>query len=485
MTPVARLVVGPFNRVEGDLEVRLDVADGMVRGAEVVSPMYRGFEAMLAGRDPMDALVIVPRICGICSVSQSLAAARALAGAAGVQPPPNGRHALNLMAAIENAADHLTHFHLFFMPDFTRAAYAGRTWHAEAVRRHAPDGGEHARAALAARARWFELMGWLGGRWPHTHSLLPGGSSRAVDAAERLRLLARVREFRTYVERQVLGDRIESALALPDEPALQAWAEPRRHADLPFFLQLAADTGLAGLGRGPGRCLSVGAFPGEDGVMHLAPGMWTPSGLAAPALDRLSEDATHAWLADPGPPRHPRQGLTVPDADKSGAYTWNKAPRLDGQVAETGAAARQLAAGQPLVTDLARRHGVTVLVRVVARLLELAQLVALAEDWLQRLQPREPFAVPHTLPADGEGCGLNEAARGALGHWLRLEGGRIALYQIVAPTSWNFSPRDRDGTPGPLEQALVGTPVAPDEPTPVAVQHVVRSFDPCMVCTVH
>ena len=71
-----RLVVGPFNRVEGDLEVQLDIADGAVQSARVVSPMYRGFENMLAGRPPHDALVIVPRICGICSVSQSVAAAR-------------------------------------------------------------------------------------------------------------------------------------------------------------------------------------------------------------------------------------------------------------------------------------------------------------------------------------------------------------------------------------------------------------------------
>jgi len=53
------------------------------------------------------------------------------------------------------------------------------------------------------------------------------------------------------------------------------------------------------------------------------------------------------------------------------------------------------------------------------------------------------------------------------------------------PTSWNFSPRDASGRPGALEQALEDAPVRPGETTPVAVQHIVRSFDPCMVCTVH
>jgi Ni,Fe-hydrogenase I large subunit len=76
-------------------------------------------------------------------------------------------------------------------------------------------------------------------------------------------------------------------------------------------------------------------------------------------------------------------------------------------------------------------------------------------------------------------------SRGSLGHWLSIRRGRILNYQIIAPTTWNFSPRDANGLPGALEQALVGAPVRDGETNPVAVQHVVRSFDPCMVCTVH
>jgi Ni,Fe-hydrogenase I large subunit len=128
------------------------------------------------------------------------------------------------------------------------------------------------------------------------------------------------------------------------------------------------------------------------------------------------------------------------------------------------------------------------LTRVLARLLELAVVVPRMEQWLGALHAREPFCAtePRSDWHDASsGVGLTEAARGALGHWVRIEKGRIASYQIVAPTSWNFSPRDAGGQPGPLESALVGTPVLAGERTPVAVQHVVRSFDPCMVCTVH
>jgi uptake hydrogenase large subunit len=82
--------------------------------------------------------------------------------------------------------------------------------------------------------------------------------------------------------------------------------------------------------------------------------------------------------------------------------------------------------------------------------------------------------------------GLAESARSSLGHWVNVERGRTRNYQIVSPTTTrNFSPREAAGVPGPLEQALVGTPVTEGESTPLAVPHVVRSFDPCMVCTVH
>jgi hydrogenase large subunit len=107
------------------------------------------------------------------------------------------------------------------------------------------------------------------------------------------------------------------------------------------------------------------------------------------------------------------------------------------------------------------------------------------EDWTRAIRPEERFMDPVAIPPEGQGAGLVEAARGSLGHWLRIEGGRIAAYQIVAPTTWNFSPRDAAGTPGPVESALVGADVRPGEDAPLAVQHIVRSFDPCMVCTVH
>ncbi|MCW8949174.1 MAG: nickel-dependent hydrogenase large subunit, partial [Sedimenticola sp.] len=185
---MSRTIVGPFNRVEGDLEVQLEIADGKVNEAWVVSPMYRGFEQILHGKDPRDALIYTPRICGICSVSQSIAAADALANAQGVERPMNGELSLNLIHACENLADHFTHFYLFFMPDFARAIYSKEPWFEAVEKRFKAVKGRAAADVMQARAEFMHLMGIMAGKWPHTLGIQPGGSARSIEATEKVRL---------------------------------------------------------------------------------------------------------------------------------------------------------------------------------------------------------------------------------------------------------------------------------------------------------
>jgi hydrogenase large subunit len=470
---MTKLVVGPFNRVEGDLEVSLTVADGVVTRAEVNAPLYRGFERMLVGRDPRDALVITPRICGICSISQSAAAASALAGAMGLAPTPAGAAMAALIHAAENVADHLTHFHLFFMPDFARPDYAGRPWHARAVERFMALEGSAQRTAVQARAELLHVMGLLAGKWPHTLAIQPGGVTRAPGVREKARLGSTLRAFRRYLEEVVFGGPLEEFVALETPEALMRWGR----GDVGLFIEIAADLGLDALGRGSGRYLSYGAYPLADGPV-FAGGVW--DGVLQPVdTGAIVEDLSHAWMA--GPSAHPWEGLTEPDETMAEpGYTWCKAPRLGGLGHEVGALARQAVDGHPLARALA---GGGVLARVAGRLLELARTQTVMERLVAEIEPGAVYMARGKVPRDGRGVGLVEAARGALGHWLRIEAGRIAGYQIIAPTTWNFSPRDAGGAPGPLEAALEGVTV--EGPGALAVQHVVRSFDPCMVCTVH
>ena len=480
---MSRIVVGPFNRVEGDLEVQLETDGQRVQSARVNSPLYRGFEQILHGRVPDDALVYAPRICGICSVSQSVAAARALGDAVGAEVPVNGERLTNLVLAAENLADHFTHFYLFFMPDFARPHYAGRPWYDEVARRFRAEQGGAATDAVAARAGFLNIMGTLAGRWPHTHTIQAGGAAAAATPVQRLKVRSLLAQFRRYLEQQTFGGPLEAVANLESPEELAAWASTGR-SDLGLFLRAAEDCDLAALGRAGDRFMSYGSYP-EAGEHLFPPGLFEAGEVGSVPVAGSTEDRHSSWMGGVGEPVHPWQGVTLPDLDREGAYSWCKAPRLEGRPVETGALARQVVAGHPLIRSMVAESGGNVRNRVVARLLELARVVPAMERWAHELEPGAPvYAEPEALE-EGSGAGLVEAARGGLGHWMRVHQGRILNYQIIAPTTWNFSPRDRDGVPGPLEQALVGAPVEPGESSPVAVQHVVRSFDPCMVCTVH
>jgi len=105
-------------------------------------------------------------------------------------------------------------------------------------------------------------------------------------------------------------------------------------------------------------------------------------------------------------------------------------------------------------------------------------------EWVAQLNTGGAVYRRYTTPGTATAFGLTEAPRGALGHWLRIANGKIANYQVVTPTCWNASPRDGSGKRGPIEEALIGTPVL-DVTQPIEVLRVIHSFDPCLSCAVH
>ena len=117
------IVFSPFSRLEGDLQIKVDIEDGHIVGAHASGTLYRGFEGLLRGRDPMDALVITCRVCGQCGLTHSAASAGAIRSLLGVEAPPNAYIATNVMLAIELVLSHLAHFYLSFAPDLAEPPY--------------------------------------------------------------------------------------------------------------------------------------------------------------------------------------------------------------------------------------------------------------------------------------------------------------------------------------------------------------------------
>jgi len=474
------ITFSPFSRLEGDLQVNVEVQGGQIASAHASGTLYRGFELMLRGRDPMDAIVITCRVCGQCGLAHSAAASAAIRSLAGISMPPNASVAVNVMMAIETVLSHLTHFYLSFAPDLVEPPCADK-----AMERFLPPGGRSISRALRAREDILGILGLLAGKWPNTLALQPGGTTRPVDASEIRRAHGMLGEFTEFVRDQVIGCEPDRWLALRTAADLDRWLGEGSHAgsDVGLLVALALERGLDKIGMWPARFLSSGGWPDSGGRMLTRPGFYDghPAEMD-PA--RIAEHVKYSWYdpSEGGVP--PFDGESEPAPERTEAYSWTKAPRYAGQPAEVGPLARLVNGADPFVMDLLAKYGPSAFVREMARLHETIRLLGEIGPWLDELDPEEPFCRETPRVESGSGIGLVEAPRGTLGHWMRVEGGRIRNYQIITPTGWNLSPRDSEGTPGPLEAALVGTPVS-DPDRPAAVSHVVKSFDPCLFCTVH
>lgn len=483
---MAKLVsIDPFNRLEGDLRITVNIEDNRVIEARSSGVLFRGFERMMAGRNPMDALVITPRICGICSASHGIASSKALADALDAKKPANAYYMNNLILGSEVIMSHLSHFYLLFAPDLTNKAYKRHSFYKLINKRFVPLTGTSIVMAVDARQSMLEITGLVAGKWPNTLAMQPTGTTSTMDLSSLTRAIGVLNEFKSFIENRFLQCQIQEWLDIDRYEKLDAWLGESRYAasDLSLFLTACFKLQFDRLGKGPERFLSFGAYDLPSG------GAWLPAGLYDQRLLKVDhtlirEHITASFFRDAVQSRHPYEGVTEPLADKDGAYSWTKAPRYDGQSVEVGPLARMVIARDPLITDLYGKLGANVLTRMLARVQEMVRLVNEMFTWVESINQHDSFYGRASSLYQEEGAGLIEAARGALGHWMRTSSNTIENYQVITPSAWNMSPKDDQGVPGPLEQALMDTTVA-DPDNPVEVNHVVRSFDPCMSCSVH
>ena len=358
----------------------------------------------------------------------------------------------------------------------------------------------HYLEALNMQAKASEICGLIGGKMPHIMTLVPGGTA-FVPTEEKLdELYSITREIRDWVDSTMLPDTKIIASAYPE---------------------------ALGFGRGCGRYVAWGVFQRENFEMadrYMPSGVvYTNDGLRLedPDPSLIKEYVGHSWYVGDSD-LNPKEGVTDPlyteyyvagtEHEENGhmigtvndRYTWSKGPSYNGECMEAGPFSRVLAAylrgGEKnayivnnldkLLADLnlTLPQLQSTLGRVAARQVECSYIAHLMVDWVDELiealkgGDSEYFRAPEHLT--GYGCGMWEAPRGALYHDEHVDNGRITGYQIIIPTTWNIAPRNAEGVRGPMEQALIGTPVN-NVDAPINALRTVHSFDPCTACAVH
>ncbi|MFZ5716382.1 MAG: nickel-dependent hydrogenase large subunit [Bradyrhizobium sp.] len=495
--------------------MRVDIQNGVVVNAWTQAELFRGFEVILRDKDPQAGLVVTPRACGICGASHLTCAAWALDTAWKTEVPRNAILARNLGQIAESLQSLPRHHYGLFMIDYTHKNYSRSKYYEEAVRRWSPYTGTNYELGVTISGRPVEIYALLGGQWPHSSFMVPGGVMCAPTLTDVTRAWSILEHFRrNWMEPVWLGCSFERYEEIKSYDDFMAWLDERpEHAnsDLGMFWRMSQDIGVDKYGKGHGKYVSWGYLPHEDkynrptiegrnAAVIMKSGVYDGASDTHKLMDQIHtrEDLMHAWY-DEQSGKHPFDRVTKPvgknPVDHTKQYSWATAVRHDqnGRL-EAGPLARQLIAGgphgerwqhhDPLVLDMYRKlGGASVMLRHFARMHEGVKLYRQAEHALREFRLNDPWYVKPT-EKDGRGWGATEAIRGALCHWIEVQGGKIKNYQIITPTTWNVGPRsDRDEL-GPIEQALIGTPVA-DVNDPVEVGHVCRSYDSCLVCTVH
>jgi hydrogenase large subunit len=373
---------------------------------------------------------------------------------------------------------------------------------------------------LLAVAHYLEALDWqkdvvkihtiFGGKNPHPNFVV-GGVPMPIDLNSDTALNAS--------HLAIISASIEKIIAFVDQVYL-----PDLLAIAPYYLD------YAGLGEGLGNFLTWGEFPADganDPAKFLVPRALILNrdinNVTVPDpndFDKMKEYVARSWYkygAGDNAGLHPWQGETAfnytgpalpyDQLEVEQKYSWLKAPRWNDVAVEVGPLARVLAmyaTGNQQVQDLTNAvlkklnapisAVFSTLGRTAARAIETkvfadslrtfyGDLVAAIKAGDTRTFDDSKWN-PSTWPSKAQGFGFMEAPRGALGHWIVIEGGKIANYQMVVPTTWNGSPRDHKGQPSAYEASLVGTPLAvPDQP--LEILRTIHSFDPCMACAVH
>ena len=537
-----KIVIDPITRIEGHLRAEVEVDDaGVVQEAYVSGQLFRGIEIILKDRDPRDAGLLAGRICGVCTNSHFRAAVSSVEDAYSLEVPKNAEIIRDLMAMALFIQDHVVHFyhlHSLDFVDITSALSANPKMTSKEAHKYSDkpfrnshahyeatieklkkfvDAGKlgpfsngywghsdyrltpeqnlvmisHYLEALQFQTKISRAVAIFGGKTPHPQSIVVGGVTSVADMLNPQRLndyLFVMKEAKEFIDRAYIPDAKLLAIAYQDEIK-------------------------AGVGRANGNFLSVGGYEFEGEQRLFCNGVIYKhdfENIHEFDESKITEEIDRAWYEDSGGEHEIdytdlNEDGTLKTAKNDDKYSWIKAPRYDGNVMETGPLARVLISykkGNKLIksfvdefldsTGLELMDLSTTVGRNAARAIESGYICEYIFKLVSRLIQNIKYYDVDTwtrfdfvaLEKDAKGRAFFEVPRGTLRHFVSIKNQKIENFSVIAPTTWNATPKNFDGVRGAYEEALIGVKIE-DTSKPLEVLRVIHSFDPCLACAVH
>lgn len=536
-----KIVIDPVTRIEGHLRAEVEVDDnGVVQEAYVSGQLFRGIEIILKNRDPRDAGLLAGRICGVCTNSHFKGAISAVEDAYSIAIPKNAEIIRDLISMALFIQDHVVHFYHLHMLDFvdvtsaleadaTKTSEEAMKYHSKPFRNSVSHYEEvldkitkfikagklgpfsngywghksykltpeqnlimvsHYLEALKFQINISKAVAIFGGKTPHPQSYVVGGVSSVADMLNPQRLndyIFTIKEAKEFVTRAYLADMKLLSISYKKEIK-------------------------AGEGRANGNFLSVGGYPFDNENQLFTSGvLYNHNFQNIKEFDstKVTEHVDRSWYND-----DEEQSINYTDLNTDGTlktknstdkYSWVKAPRYENNTMETGPLARVLVSYaqenkllKPFVdqflkdTDLELLDLSTTVGRNAARAIETEYIVEyifkLVNNLIQNIKYYETATATqydfNSLEKHTKGEVFLEVPRGVLSHFVNIKNKKIKNYSVIAPTTWNATPKNKDGKRGAYEEALVGIKIE-DATKPLEVLKVLHSFDPCLACAVH
>ncbi len=413
-----------LSRVEGHANIHITVTKGqLVEARWTIVETPRFFEAMLKGVSAERVPFLTSRICGICSISHALASIRALERAMEITPPVAAEKTRLLAMMGETLQSHALHLFFLIAPDFmgTSSVLPLMQSHPDLVR-----------AGLQLKELGNEISSITAGRCTHPVTLVVGGISKAPDKQRLLQLRTMIHERKPLLD---IACSFFRSIVIPDFS---------RETE---FISLRNGTSYPSIG---GHLVSTDGVEREENDYLLMTNEYTRE-FSTSKFTRLSRNSSVAG------------GL---------ARFNNNHSLLHPKARE---AAEQLGL-KPVCHNPFMNN--------IAQLVECVHILEEAEEIINSLLDME-FRETKTAyaPKAGAATGAVEAPRGILYHHLETDAaGKVVKADCVIPTTQN------NGNIDPDLKAIVAWALREgknDGEITKLCEMVVRSYDPCISCSVH
>lgn len=428
-----RITISPVTRLSGFLSLDITVDNGFIADAFLRGTLFRGFEKMLENRNPEDAAYFTQRICGICSTSHSIAASRALERISNVNIDENSKLIRNIIHGFDFLQNHIRQIYIFTMPDFAQIPAAGIFENDDyrlPIRLSEKISNDYERALEASRLA-HQGVSIFGGKAPHNHGIVFGGVTpnlTPLDIGKASEILSKINDF---VSNEMQHD---------------------------MYIIESYYKDYFEIGSSYDNFISFGLF-NDFKEAEISPDQYIIGGLrGTTARKDITEDSS----AFDNP------------LNKNYESNFIIAPRYLKNPMESGPLARAMIRGDMTETSTMNR--------IKARGKEALLICKSLRYFIDRLRTGKNNPVGQII--DGNGTGFTDTIRGSLLHDVRIKSGKVDSYNIITPSMWNLSPEDSSGTKGPLEKALIGTPVLNPQ-RPIEALRTIHSYDPCISCATH